>query len=119
MPTTTLDATRPATRPRPAKASGRRKELRAFEASYAFTPQQFRAWANLTEAQRRAIDSGQIVPCIIYPDDFDRRLFTEDELAEMKARCDNCPVLDRCQEYKESGVIVTGFLAGTACERVH
>lgn len=118
-PATSIPATSIPARAQAKKTpSGRRKQQRAFEAAYALTPEQFRAWWNLTEAQHAAIEAGEIVPCVAHPDDFDRRRFSDDELEEMERRCNTCPARQRCDEYKASGVVVTGFLAGAACERV-
>lgn len=102
------------------------------------TAEQRRKYARLAASIGDAIDDGKSVPCLRLPTFFDLNLTKPDltrprsaadgsadraaelahrrELAALRERlCRQCPVLQQCGDYANSGVQVYGFLAGSWC----
>lgn len=69
------------------------------------TPAQLRSYASLSDAIREAIDDGRRIACIEQPQLFDRAR------RHRIHPCTECPVLEQCRRYVESGVDVPGFTA--------
>lgn len=73
-----------------------------------------RAYLAVADRISMSQEQGSRVPCVDDPDLFTRRLGEQDRALALRRRamCAGCPVLDQCAAYRDSGIPVSGYVAG-------